>query len=158
MPIRDDSETVTRKGIAPWDVQMRTVYQPGQSKRRLHAIEVTYGLEPMQYQIINYVLDPITGHRIPIGAVARTPEGALHLALASKLPSAAYLGEVVLTAAKYAREKLSTFKTLEDLSQINRVLGPSVVRGPEHAMPAGVADPAAWLSSLLPQENTYDDE
>jgi hypothetical protein len=98
------------------------------------------------YRLIHLTPDPFTGSRVALGAVVVDERGAVRVARVGHLPGAC-LGDrsvQVLAARIHAR-----LDTIGQADRLPMAFGPYVSLASRAAVPAGVADPVAWVTELL---------
>ena len=102
------------------------------------------------YRVVNLILDPVIGHHIPVGAIARSETGKIYTAPAPFIPDARCLGgEAFYWQADHVRSQL---ESVNEFGSLPPHFGPCVSLGAPMKMPPGVANPVPWLKALLPQD------
>jgi hypothetical protein len=102
-----------------------------------------------QFQIIHFVPNPVTGARVPMGAIVW--EGrSVRIARAAHLPGAECLGG--RESARLLNFLVDDLRTLEHAEQIYQRLGPQVFADETRPVPRDVEDAVAWLERhVLPR-------
>ena len=101
------------------------------------------------FNIIHFLPDPISGARVPMGAVIH--EGSsFEVAFAKHLPDADCLGG--RKTARLLNFLIDDLRTIRRPSELHQKLGPQILVDDPRPIPAGVTNAVSWIEkSILPR-------
>jgi hypothetical protein len=102
------------------------------------------------YRLIQFMLDPFSGARVPIAALVRGADGRVSVARAPHVPGPHCVGGRATWSAMHMA--LEDLERASDFDVLPPSVGPHVVLEPGKRVPDSVLDPARWVElSILPQ-------
>lgn len=98
------------------------------------------------FKIIHFIPDPISGARIPMGAVVYEGRG-FQMAFAKHLPDADCLGG--RKTARLLNFLIDDLKGIQHPSELYQKLGPQILVDDQRPIPEEVADAVTWLENFI---------
>jgi hypothetical protein len=96
-----------------------------------------------QYRLVYFVPDPFRGERVAIAALA---DG---VGVVPRPGGLAGLGLLDTGARSLVRASLAELATVGPARELPITIGPQIVGGPTHTVPAGVTNVASWLTTTI---------